>query len=507
MTTKAWRGSDPAVAGLCVAALLAFSLWLFGRAAARLPFWYDESLTVRLSRLPIPGELWRALTAGIEFNPPLIYIVTKYTRLLPAPETLAARVPGLTGFAVLVCALFVFLRRRIGSWFALAAVALIPLADYTIRYAIEARAYMLVLGVSAGALVCWQSAAAERSRSPASIGLGLTVGAALLLHLWAIILPLALTAGELVEWIRTRALRWRVVLPLIAASPVLGIYPVLLRASRTVVFGGPAYEPTIDKLYAAFRSDVPRLRVVAAVLVTAGAVGLWRRRRGTASPRHTASLQPAEIAVVLVLLVSPLIPYLYASAATGAFMTRYALFALPAGVCVLGALMQFVGRGDSRAGQAAAAVALSGVLLYLPPKVPTTGSQSGSVETLAVLGASLDHAVPLVLVNPVDVTAFDEQAGESLRQRAIFVADPDLALRYTRTNGIDLGYVRGAPFLKLKVRQLSYDELTRSNDRLYLIGKWQALSWVPQKLQDDGWTMSPIAGSLPQAPVFEARRR
>lgn len=498
---------------LSIAALLAFSIAILARAAARLPFWYDESLTVRLSRLQLPGELWRALTAGFEFNPPLIYVATKLGRLLPGPETLTARLPGLLGYALLVGSLFVFLRRRIGPWFAVSAVALLPLADYTIRYAIEARAYMLLLGVSSCALVFWQQTAERRSPF-APIALTLATASALLLHVWAIVLPMAVVVGELVEWARTRSIRWRVVWALAAASPVLALYPVLLRASRTVVFGGAAYESTAAKLYAAFRSDVPRPRVIAAAVITATLAAWWARpgqdrrsrRRGWFEPTSGVPFEASEVAVLLVLLASPAIPYLYAVGTAGAFMTRYALFALPAVISLLGALLHSLGRGQRIAGQSAAAISLLGVLVYFPPKVPTTGSQSAIVESLSVAGASLDPSVPLVLVNPVDVTAFDEQADDAIRQRAIFVADPDLALKYTRTNGIDLGYVRGEPYLKLRVRRLSYPALIGEYRRLYLVGKWQALSWLPQKLQDDGWTLVEIGG-IRQAPLFEARGR
>lgn len=491
---------------MLLAVVLAFSLGLLGGAAARLPFWYDESLTVRLSRLRLPGELWAALTAGFEFNPPLIYVATKTARLLPGPETLTARLPGLVGYLLLALSLFVFLRRRLGAWFAVSAIALLPLADYTVRYAIEARAYMLLLGVSGCSLAFWQRTA-DRSARFAPLGLTLTTAAVLLLHVWGILLLLALAVGEGIEWVRTRRLRWRVVWAVAAAMPALALYPVLLRASKTVMFGGTAYAPATDKLLAAFRSDVPRPRVVAAALVAALLAGWWEQRRRNASePPEGSGLEPAELGVMIALLCSPLVPYVYAVAAKGAFMTRYAMFALPAAVSLLGVLLHTLGQGGRIAGQAAAAVTVLGVLLYLPSKVPTSGSQSAIVESLALTGARLDPSVPLVLVNPVDVTAFDEQADDAMRQRALFVADPDLALAYTQTNGIDLGYMRGEPYLDLRVRRLSYAALTSGYGRLYLVGKWQALSWLPRKLQDDGWTVNEIGGTR-QAPVFEARER
>jgi hypothetical protein len=40
---------------------------------------------------------------------------------------------------------------------------------------------------------------------------------------------------------------------------------------------------------------------------------------------------------------------------------------------------------------------------------------------------------------------------------------------------------------------------------VYLVGKWQALTWLPDKLKTDGWRLSPIGG-LRGAPIFEARR-
>jgi hypothetical protein len=499
--------SDRAAAlpALCVGATLVFALVLLALSAARLPFWYDESLTVRLSRLGSVAELWRAVTAGFEFTPPLIYVATKATRLLPGPETLSARIPGLAGFVLLSVFLFIFLERRLGAWFASAAVVLLPLADYTVRYAIEARAYMLLLGVSAVALVCWQSTVDRRSRL-APLGLACSVATALLLHVWAILLPLALTIGEAVEFLRTRRLRWRVLGPLIAAAPALGLYPVLLRASKTVIFGGPAYAPTPDKLYAAFRSDVPRPRVVVAV-VAATLVAGWWARRGARERADTAAagLHPAEFAVFGALLVSPVVPYVYATVSAGAFMTRYAVFALPALVAFIGALLFAIGGGQRLAGQSATLVALLGVWLYFPAKVPTAGSQSAALESLTASPVLLDADIPVVLVNPVDVLAFDDQATDAERARAVYVADSTLALKYTGTNGIDLGYERGEPFLNVGVRRVSYDDLTRGRSRLYLLGKWQALSWLPQRLRDDGWTLEERGGT-PPAPIFDARR-
>lgn len=509
------KGKGP-VLGLAV--LVLFSTTLFARRAASLPFWYDELLTVRLSALGGVSELWSALTGGFEFTPPLGYLATKLARTLPGPETLTARVPPLAGYVLLVVTLFIFLRRRIGGWFALSAVALLPLADFTIRYAVEARPYMLVLGMSGCALVFWQATVnkpGSGDRDPESdpsgqggawapIGLAISVALALLLHVWAILLPLALAAGELVEVARSRSVRWRVVGALAAAAPVLGLYPAILSASRNVIFGGPIYEPTLLKLYGAIRSELPRPRaLVAAALVAAFVAAWWARRRAPPEPPRPG-LRPDELAVMWMLMLSPCVPYAYAQMARGAFMPRYAMYALPALICLAGVLLHRLGRGLRISGQCAAVVMLLGVLVYLPRKVPIERGRLAVVESLAGAHDRLDPSVPIVLVNPIDVLPFDEQAGEDLRLRTRYVADPGLALQETGTNGIDLGYVLGERYLKLSVRRVSYDELA-GHSRLYLAGKWHELSWLPKRLQQDGWQLSPIGGT-PQAPLFEGRR-
>jgi hypothetical protein len=493
----------------CLAAVLVFSLTLLGRRAASLPFWYDELLTVRLSQLGSVAELWRALTAGFEFTPPLGYLATKAARSLPGPETLTLRVPSLAGYVLLSVALFLFIARRIGPWFALSAVALLPLAPYTVTYAVEARPYMLLLGVSGCALVFWQATIGGNGRTgrgwayAAAPALAMSVALALLLHVWAVLLPLALAAAELLAFARTRRIRWRVVAALAAAAPVIALYPALLRASRTVVFGGPVYEPTLHRLYAAVNSEVPRLRVLLGAVLAAAVIGWWQRGRVADGGAAGEGFRPDELAAIAVLLVSPLVPFVYAEIGRGAFMPRYAMFALPAIVCLAGAAMHALSGGGRLAGQCTAAVTLLGVVLYLPPKVTVSDPRFGLMHNLAWAYGTLDPSVPIVLVNPVDVLPFDEQASEEQRRRTVFVADPRRALEDTGTNGIDLGYVRGEPYLNLRTRRLEYEALGAGQARVYLAGKWQALSWLPQRLVKDGWSLSRIGGSA-QVPVFEA---
>ena len=235
-------------------------------------------------------------------------------------------------------------------------------------------------------------------------------------------------------------------------------------------------------------------------------VGWWQRRRAGGDDVTGDGFRPEELAVLAALLLSPLVPYLYAETGRSAFMSRYALYGLPAIIGLAASVMHKAAGGRRLAGKCAAAVTLLGVLLYLPPKITIDDGRFGLMNNLAWAYDVLDPAVPIVLVNPVDVLPFDQLASDDQRRRTLFVADPERALQDTGTNGIDLGFVRGEPFLNLRTRRVSYEALVADQSRLYLAGKWQALSWLPQRLERDGWRLSRIGGTA-QVPVFEGTVR
>jgi hypothetical protein len=495
------------VALVVLLAALAFATWRLALVAAGVPLWYDELLTVRISEVGSPGELWRAITAGFDFNPPLIYVATKAARALHVADPLGARLPALAGFVLFAAAVYGFLVRRVGPWLALAAVCLIPLADYAVRYAVEARPYMLLLGVSGWALVCWQRLRDRPSVVVAGAFWGLLV-TALLLHVWAVLVVMAIGAAELAETRRTRSIRWRIAVPLAAALPVLVIHTLLMRGSKTLVFENAAYLPSLQKLSSAMIAAVPRPRVLLATLLIAAIAGWLTRMRGmdhrTSLTPPVSGLAPDERLMLMACVASPLVPYAYASIARSAFMPRYALYALLGVVGLTADLLFRLCRRRAETGVAAAVVALGGLVLYLPPKtVPIAGSQAAVAEALE-RSRGLPDGVPIVLVNPIDVLTFEEHATDAWLSRSVYVADAALARRYTGTDAIDLGYIRGEPYLRLRSKRLAYADLA-AHEHLLLVGKWQALTWLPQKLRDDGWHLTEIGGTR-QAPIYDARR-
>ncbi len=295
----------------------------------------------------------------------------------------------------------------------------------------------------------------DRRSLPAPLALACSVAAALPLHIPAILLPLALTAGEAVEFLRTRLLRVACHLAAPRRGAIACLYPILLRASKTVIFGGPAYAPTPDKLYAAFRSDVPRPRVVVAVVAATLVAGWWARRRAREQAHTAEASHPAEFAVFCALLASP------ARALSLRYCQRRRVHdavrrfrAASAGRSHWRAAFCYWRRPATR-GPERDACGTPGRLAVLSRQVTDRRQSERGARSLTASSGLLDADVPLVLVNPVDVLAFDDQATDAERARAVYVADSTLALKYTGTNGIDLGYERGEPFLNVGVRRVS----------------------------------------------------
>ncbi len=503
-----------APAWLLLAAAIGFATWRLGVVAAGVPLWYDELLTVRISEIDGIGNLWRAIGAGFDFNPPAIYLTTKLAHAVHPGDPLGARLPALAGFVLFALGVYRWLTPRVGPWAAVAAVALAPLADYTIRYGVEARPYMLLLGVSAWTLVCWQRLRDGRSAG-ATVGLWALLTLALLLHVWAVLLALAIGTAELAWAARTRAIRWRIVLPMAAVAPVLGIHAMLLRGTNTLTFENAAYLPSMAKLTGAWLSAVPRPRVLLAALAVAAIAGWLARRRRRAEDRAAATDRPVDAAsppgltadervMLAACVLSPLVPFVYATIGRSPFMPRYALYALLGVLCLSSDLVRALS-GTARYGTLMAAlVACAGLVRYLPARTqPIAGTQTAVSDALAA-ARGLPGGVPVVLVNPIDVLTFDMHASEAWLARSVYVADGALARAYTGTDAIDLGYIRGEPYLKVRSSRLGYADLARY-ERLLLAGKWQSLTWLPQRLRDDGWRIERLGGT-PQAPIYEAIR-
>src|SRR5437660_5703996 len=74
--------------------------------ASRKLFWYDELFTVYNSRLPDMPAVWYAVTHGTDLNPPLFYVLTRWSEHLFGEGQLATRLPAILRFWIFCLCLF-----------------------------------------------------------------------------------------------------------------------------------------------------------------------------------------------------------------------------------------------------------------------------------------------------------------------------------------------------------------------------------------------------------------
>jgi hypothetical protein len=165
---------DRIALGLLAVLAVVFRFW------TRSPLWLDEALSVNIARLPL-GEIGEALRH--DGHPPLYYwMLHGWIELFGSSDAAVRSLSGLFGVA-LIPLVWVAGNRIAGRREAWAAVVVLAVNPFAIRYATETRMYSMVMVL---ALAAWLLAddALRRPTLPRLVGLGLCTGLALLSHYW-----------------------------------------------------------------------------------------------------------------------------------------------------------------------------------------------------------------------------------------------------------------------------------------------------------------------------------
>ncbi|MBV8865796.1 MAG: glycosyltransferase family 39 protein [Acidobacteriaceae bacterium] len=328
---------------LHVPLLIAFSLFYFADVSLRASekfFWYDELFTVYFARLPNFHSLWNALNNGIDFNPPLFYLLTQWSNLLFGEGNVATRLPEILGFWIFCLCLFRFVSRRAGLLAGCSAL-LFPMLTGAYFYAYEARPHAIVLSGCGLALVCWQMAVETSQPRPAWL---LAFGAALfctfLLHCYAVTLLAPFILLELFRSIYFKRIQWGVWLAFaVPALLALPLYVPLLHSyrkltastnfSKVAVAGWTQVWHFYDFLF-----EPCILVVLAALMLFALDVFGNRRDPSPSNPRKLSFATVQDLLLAVAFTTLPACGVALGKLVQGPFFHRYFLGAL-AGVCIL----------------------------------------------------------------------------------------------------------------------------------------------------------------------------
>ena len=275
------------------------------------------------------------LATGVEQTPISFYVITRASLELFGDGTVALRLPALLGYLLMCICVFRFVARRSSPLYGLVAV-LFPIATIAHGYAYEARAYGLVLGFSAAALLCWQLTIEGPHRRLAAFGTAVSLAAAVGSHYYAILLVIPLLVGEAVRARAQRRVDWLVLASISGAFVPLVLSAPLIAAAEdysTTFWSLPSWTSAV-RFYPDALLD-RELAVGIGIVLSIAALAAWRSSRAPAR-LATRLVRPPdhELAALVTLMVLPFLAVALGKWATGAFTERSALAAL-IGVTIL----------------------------------------------------------------------------------------------------------------------------------------------------------------------------
>jgi 4-amino-4-deoxy-L-arabinose transferase-like glycosyltransferase len=206
--------------------LLAFGLRFYRLDAQSL--WNDEGTSVAVAQ----GDLGAiARDAARDIHPPLYYwLLSGWLRLFGTSETAVRALSALLG-VVLVALTYALGRRLIGRWAALAAALLAAIHPFQVYYSQEARMYMLLAVLTAGALLALvYLVEGSRSALAAWVALVLLEVAGLYTHYSFVFVVLILNLAYGLWLILIRGVRHR------AGAPLRGLLWLLSQAAVVLLY-------------------------------------------------------------------------------------------------------------------------------------------------------------------------------------------------------------------------------------------------------------------------------
>ncbi len=453
--------------------------------AKRKPLWNDELYTYYIARLPAMTDVWGALMSGSEQLPPFFYLLTRASTAIFGLNDFALRLPEMIGFWIMCICLFAFVARRASNFYALLA-AIFPLVTYTYYYAFEARPYGLVLGFSALALLCWQSATMNRLRPLSIVCLSLSLAGALSSHYYGIFAIFPLALGETVR----TAIKRRLDVPIWAAfclalAPLVLHLPLIRQASASAgdFWAKPQW---LDMPNFYINMFFPTVLPLILLLFLSGIYQtVWRDKMPDES-RTTSKIKPPifEVAAAAGFIIIPITCIILGKFVTGGFTDRYAVIAV-IGFSVLVSFVAAKLNNNNVLISIVLVICFVGCFRLLVLKETWTVENNLKAMTKIRLLQSKDvENLPIVATDPHTFIELNYYAPE-ISSRVAYLADPEISLRRLNQNSIERGMVDLLkPWFGLNVTD--YKSYIAARPRFLLCGDPQHFSWIVPQLEEDG---------------------
>ncbi len=468
--------------------------------AKKKPLWYDEIFTYDLSSLRPFSHILAALQAGADGMTPTFYgFIVLARTIIPGGPHVILRLVSIFGYLLASACVYFFASRRISPVAGLIATLLLVLSPFHL-YAIEARAYGILVGLLALSALLWQRIEDKWWIAPL-FTVALTLGVSS--HHLAIFALTAFGCAELTFFFLFRRIRWQVWISfLIAPVPFLLCLPILLHYKK--VFG-PHYwsKPTWSMAFQSYGElfgvpDTLALVLVVFLVVTGYVIASNRYKEADTT---SSGFRSHEVVLIMGLLLYPSVLVIMTKLLDSGFVFRYGW---PA---VLGLVLASMFLFRSKSG-GATAVRLLVVLLIaffmrdVRAAVSVVKSPPLSWEQWPHLAWQIrkNPGLPVVICNGLRYIEIAQYIAADVRDRLVFVTDLEIASNFgLRHNTVELSNLFLAQYVPLHIE--SPAPFMASHKRFLLFQDYEHFEWLPAYLMERNYRLT-LLDSDPNNAIF-----
>ncbi len=452
------------------------------------PLRHDELFTWGISRASSLAIMQQRIHA-VDLNPPLSYLLERFSLLLPGPRWLLARLPSMVAGLVASEMIFLVFARRLSNLFGIFALSVFWVSAY-VEYSWQNRPYMLWLAALCVLLFAWEERA-EYPRRKSMLWLVLAAATLVAASHFLAVLSLLPFIGAAFFKGRRRSVDWAglvaVTLPTVLALALDLTASSQARSVRRVLYP-PDFLPRVDtvgwmyvEMFLYFGIAVFACVVVRAFLPVRHGPQMADVRSSRPDAREIALFAGLTVQGVLVALVF--------TVRQVAFFPRYGIASL---LGVAGMLTWFFYTRVARAAEIAtllafalllATVARTAVDLFVFDSNGNPGSDITAPRP--PLAASTGH-LPIVAASGLTFVEMNDRETAATRARTFYLTDHDAAKRFAHAtlfeNEADVQEALG-----LHGNVDPYSDFLKRNPHFFVIGTYTyPEDWLLRKLDADG---------------------
>jgi hypothetical protein len=417
------RTLDKNGGAVAVMLVLLFSLWAwFASRENRMSL--EELLEVSVATAPTINQIPSFLSAGIDYNPPLSHILTRFSLAVFGTSEWSVRLPAFVGMIGLLVFLFRFVKLWLTPSYGIFAM-LIVMCSPVRSFGVLGRPYGLILGFSGLALLAYQRAIDRRPNHLALVTLLLCSAAVSACHYYGVLAMGGILLAELVRTTRLRRFDWRLVFCVVA--PPFLVFGTLLKVIRGQGSQLTHYFARGDLLSFSHGYDSldidPMIGCVGLLLVVLACSNSPNHIE--AEIRHRPDPAAPEIYAGFGLLLLPILGALLTQFVTHAYVPRYflpAVIGLAICLCFVTRLFSTVLPGT---------VILLNLALTVGFCKATMQDALRPAETIPAKAALIASTSPILFDTPSAYMQIQHYYPE-LRTKLWVIADPPTQLKYRK---------------------------------------------------------------------------